>query len=269
MVDDPTQNSRNPANSGGLSGALAEIMGKFLAGVDDMLPAVVIEYDRTENRATVRPLIKILKTDGTVVNRAQIASVPVLNLGGGGVVLSFNIVPGDLGWIKASDRDISLFLQNETDDDVPPNTLRKHNFGDALFIPDKFRNRELVAADAENTVLQTADGLHRISIGEGIIRLSSADDLGVHVSPRNILIEPDGISINSIDENVAIIAPGTVIVGNMFLFAGVLNIFGDIASSTIISAGTDVLAPGLGGVSLANHVHSGVTVGAGNTGPPV
>ena len=243
MAGDPTQNSRNPANSGNLAGALAEIMGKFLAGVDDMLPAVVIEYDRTENRATIRPLVKILKTDGTVVARAQIASVPVLNLGGGGVVLSFNISPGDLGWIKASDRDISLFLQNETDEDVPPNTLRKHNFGDSLFIPDQFRNWTLDEEDAEHTVLQTVDGLKRISMGS------------------------DGIQIVS-NTSLFIDTPSTVISGNVFEI-GTLSIIGDLTVTGTIQGGVDVIAPGAGGKSLKGHLHSGVTTGPGNTGPPV
>lgn len=243
MADDSTQNSRNPANSGNLAGALAEIMGKFLAGVDDMLPAVVVEYDRTENRATVRPLIRVLKTDGTVVDRAQIASVPVLNLGGGGVVLSFNISPGDLGWVKASDRDISLFLQNETAEDVPPNTLRKHNFGDSLFIPDQFRNWTLDEVDAEHTVLQTVDGLKRISIGS------------------------DGIQIIS-NNSLFIDTPSTVISGNVF-HIGSLTTIGDLTVTGTIEAGVDVLAPGATGKSLKSHLHSGVTTGVGNTGPPV
>ena len=230
MAGDSTQNSRNPANGGNLAGALAEIMGKFLAGVDDMLPAVVVEYDRTENRATVRPLIRILKTDGTVVDRAQIASVPVLNLGGGGVVLSFNISPGDLGWVKASDRDISLFLQNETGEDVPPNTLRKHDFGDSLFIPDQFRNWNLDAGDAECAVLQTVDGLNRITIG------------------------PEGITLVS-DVIVITDAPSVVTVGDVLQFG----------SYAVIGPG-DI---SVGGVSLRNHTHSGVTTGLGNTGPPV
>jgi len=33
--------SRNPANEGDLSGMLAEILPKFIGGVDDMLPCMV------------------------------------------------------------------------------------------------------------------------------------------------------------------------------------------------------------------------------------
>ena len=179
-MTDPTQNSRNPANSGILTGAFREILGKFLAGVDDMLPAVVLEYDREENRATVRPLIRLLKTDGTLLDRAQVASVPVLNLGGGGFVLSFNILPGDLGWIKASDRDISLFLQSpatkdpeESAEDVGPNTLRKHNFSDSIFIPDQFKKWTIQSGDESAVVLQSLDGTERIAIDGDGVRINS------------------------------------------------------------------------------------------------
>ena len=240
MAEDATQNSRNPANSGGMAGMLAEVMGKFLAGVDDMLPAVVIEYDRTENRATVRPLIQVMKTDGTLVDRAQIAAVPVLNIGGGGVVLSFNITPGDLGWIKASDRDISLFLQNETGEDVAPNTLRKHNFGDSLFIPDQFRNWTLDPADDENTVLQTVDSLKRISVGS----------LGVDIT-SNTRVLLDAV--------------------NLLMFGNILHI-GTQTSSGKLTVFADIAATGdmvAGSISAKTHTHSGVTSGIQFSGPPV
>ncbi len=231
-----TQNSRNPANDGSLSGALREVLGKFLAGVDDMLPAVVIDYDRTENRATVRPLIRILKTDNTLTDRAEVASVPVLNLGGGSIVLSFNIVSGDLGWIKASDRDISLFLQSESDEDVAPNTLRKHNFSDSLFIPDQFRNWTLDPEDDESAVLQTVDGLQRISIGATGVRLTS-------------------------DNLIRLDAPVTTIIGDIF-HVGNMVTFG---SHTV---GVDVIA-GVPAVSLKNHLTTLVVPGGGTSGPPV
>ncbi len=227
-MTDPTQNSRNPANSGTLSGALKEIMGKFLAGVDDMLPAVVIEYDRTENRATVRPLIRIQKTDNTLEDRAEIASVPVLNIGGGNGVLSFNIIPGDLGWIKASDRDISLFLQNETPVDVPPNTLRKHDFSDSLFIPDQFRKYTIAEEDDENAILlQTLDGSKRIAIDDESIRLTS---------DSQIFLEAE---------------TNTIIIGDVIQF-GSWNTFGKITASV------DVVAADLAGdFKLKEHKHVG------------
>ena len=157
-----TQNSRNPASDGSMAGMLKEVLKKFLEGVDDMLPAVVVSYDRDTNRATVKPMIRVLKTDNTLMDRAEIADVPVLSLGGGSFVVSFPINPGDLGWIKASDRDISLFLKSM--EISGPDTLRKHSFSDSIFIPDAFRDWTLNAGDVNRMIIQTTDGKHVIAI---------------------------------------------------------------------------------------------------------
>lgn len=172
MADENSPPSIDPADEGSLAGVLRAVLGKFLQSVDDMLPAVVIAYDRARNRATVQPLIMMGATDGSKVRRAQIAEVPVLNMGGGGFVLSFPITAGDLGWIKASDRDLSLFLQGLREE--WPNTTRAHSFQDGLFIPDVMRAWTLDAEDAERVVLQAVDGSARIAIEPGSIHLTAA-----------------------------------------------------------------------------------------------
>ena len=156
--------SKNPANEGSMPGAFREVLKKFLQGVDDCLPAKVVAYDRTNNVATVKPMINVLATDGTSVERAQIAEVPVLAMGGGGFVLSFPIEPGDLGWISASDRDISLYIQGLTES--PPNTWRLHSFEDGLFIPDKLRDFTIDGEDSSAVVLQSTDSLTRLSLND-------------------------------------------------------------------------------------------------------
>lgn len=235
---DATQNSRNPANDGTLAGAFKEILGKFLADVDDMLPAIVIAYDRDLNRATVRPLIQLLKTDGTLISRAEVASVPVLNIGGGNGVLSFPIIPGDLGWIKASDRDISLFLQTEAAKDVAPNTLRKHEFSDSLFIPDQFKKWTIQAGDEDAMVLQTLDGMERIAIDANGVRMTSASVIRLEAPVIDIIAD--------------------------------INHTGDQTSSGTITGDTDVIA---GTISGKTHAHGGSptapTGGVSPTGLPI
>lgn len=152
--------SQDPADNDTLLGMLRLVLRKFLAQTDDMLPARVIAYDRDSNRANVQPMVQMVTTDGQRVSRAQVVSVPVLNLGGGGFVLSFPIAAGDLGWIKASDRDISLFLQTYTEG--PPNTGRMHTFSDALFIPDVMTGWSV--ADADAVSLQSLDGAVSLSL---------------------------------------------------------------------------------------------------------
>lgn len=172
MVDS-SQPSRNPANSSGdIPGAMREILDKFLkSSIDDMLPAKIVAYDRETNRATVQPLIAMIKTDGQPVRRNQLTSVPVFNIGGGGFILSFNMKEGDLGWIKTSDRDISNFLKNYKE--ATPNTLRIHDFSDSLFFPDVMTNYVIDEEDADNAVLQTLDGTVRVALFPDKLKLTA------------------------------------------------------------------------------------------------
>lgn len=174
MADESEGNapSGNPADEDSLAGVFRTVLTKFLQQTDDMLPAVVIAYDRAKNRATVHPQVMMGTTDGSKVSRAQIAEVPVLNIGGGGFVLSFPIKPGDFGWIKASDRDISLFLQGLQEE--WPNTKRMHSFQDGLFIPDVMKAWTLDGADQERAVLQSTDGATRIAIGADTVEITTS-----------------------------------------------------------------------------------------------
>lgn len=224
MTDPRAIPSRDPANDDSLIGMARQILGKFLAGVDDMLPARVVSYDRASNRATVVPMVKLLTTDGRQVGRAQLASIPVFRYGGGGVVLSFPIQPGDLGWIKASDRDISLVLQGGNDS--APNTLRKHKFEDGMFIPDVFSGVTITAEDDGHAVLQTLDGGTRLSIWDEYIKITAPGGLfvsdttgapsqntildvkstvkGARPWPKMTTAERDAIPVTAADEGLAV-----------------------------------------------------------------
>lgn len=164
--------SQNPANVDSLTGLFDLVLTKFLQGVDDMLPARVIAYNRVTNRAQVQPMISMVTTLNEIVARGQIASIPVLQIGGGGFVLSFPIRTGDLGWIKANDRDISLFKKNYAS--APPNTQRKHSFSDALFIPDTMLKQVTIAAeDLTNTVFQNLAGTVRLALWADKLKITA------------------------------------------------------------------------------------------------
>ncbi len=174
MTDEATKQappSRDPANDGTLTGMLREVMGKMAQSLDDCLPAVVVAFDRASNRATVKPMVQVLTTAGETVSRAQVVSVPVFQIGGGGFLLNFNLKPGDLGWIKASDRDTSLFLQQYSEQ--RPNTKRVHSFSDGLFFPDAMRGFTINSEDAENAVLQNLDGTCRVAIWPDRVKITA------------------------------------------------------------------------------------------------
>lgn len=179
--------SGDPADDDSLAGTLRSAFRKFMQQTDGMLPARVIAVKTSANgdRVTVAPLVSVLTTDGRLVSRAQIASVPVVQIGGGGIVLRFPIKPGDLGHIKASDRDVSLFLQGFKES--APNTLRLHSFQDAWFYPDVMRGWTIAGEDAEATVLQTLDGVTRIALGTNRIKMA--------VGAKSVTITPAGTTI--------------------------------------------------------------------------
>lgn len=172
MAQDFDPPSINPANLGSMAGAVQFILTKFLQRTDDMLPAMVVAYDRSTNRARVQPLINFVTTGNKQVSRAQVASIPVLQMGGGGYLISFPINTGDLGWIKANDSDISLFLQGLSQS--PPNTARLHTFEDALFIPDSmFKQVVINPEDADAVVLQSTDGSVRIALHAASVKITA------------------------------------------------------------------------------------------------
>lgn len=173
MTEQYSTPSRNPANNDTLVGVLNVAMQKRIQYTDDMLPARVIKYDREANRVQVQPMIRMVNTRGQQIARGQVASLPVLQLGGGGFILSFPLNPGDLGWIKANDRDISLFLRGYAES--APNTKRMHSFSDALFIPDVMTGYSISGEDSANAVLQNLDGSVKIALFENKIKITAPD----------------------------------------------------------------------------------------------
>lgn len=86
--------------------------------------------------------------------------------------MRFPLRTGDLGWIKANDRDISLF--KSTYANSAPNTQRKHSFEDAVFIPDTMlRGFTIAEEDTENAVLQNEDGSVRIAIFPDKVKITA------------------------------------------------------------------------------------------------
>ncbi len=229
MVDNAIP-SRNPVNDDTLTGTFKEILKKFLQSTDDMIPAKILEYDRTANRARVQPLIQVLTTNGDRITRAEIPSIPVILLGGGGFFISFHLPAGSLGFIKASDRDISLFLQSYEDN--PPNTNRLHSFEDSLFIPDVMKGHTINAEDDQAMVIQNLDGTVRFSLNDSRIKLT--------VGSSTMTIT-DGLTT---------------------LDASNLQVNGDIGSTGTITGDTDVIG---GGISVLNHTHAQGVDSDGNT----
>jgi phage baseplate assembly protein gpV len=251
-----TPPSRNLAGDGTLIGAFELFKQKFLQNTDDMLPAQVIAYDRATNRAQVQPLISQVTTDGTLILRGQIASIPVLQIGGGGFVISMPIQTGDLGWIKANDRDITFFLQTYAQS--APNTQRKHTFSDALFIPDSFMKGVTIAGeDANNLVIQNLAGTVRVAIWGDQVKITA---------PNIILNAPTTTCTGNL------VVDGTSLLTGAVTADSTLQVSGDITadSDMIVTSNLNVTGTStMNGIPFGTHVHGGVQSGSSDTGVPI
>jgi len=142
-----------------------------------MIPAKVLEYDRAKNLVKVQPMVMLVDTENNSRMRNPIGGLPLFSFGGGGFHINFPIKPGDLGWIVAADRDISLFLQ--TLDAAKPTTMRRKTFGDAWFVPDVFWKYTIAGEDTDALVIQSVDSTTRISISNGVVNITAPTSVKV------------------------------------------------------------------------------------------
>lgn len=130
--------SENPANNDSLEGLNEFLQDKMYLHLEKVIPAKIESYNKTKNRAIVKPLITGIATQGDKVSKDLIPNIPVVQMGGGDVTMTFPIKAGMTGWLIACDRDISIYKSIK--DETAPNTPRKHKYQDSFFIPDAMNN---------------------------------------------------------------------------------------------------------------------------------
>lgn len=158
----------SPADNDSMAGLLQYSMQEYMKTVQSVLPAKVINYNASTNRVSVQLLINILSTSGEQIPNTQLASIPVMLVGGGGYCISFNLQQGDLGWVIATDRDISIFLQNYTASAPGVNTIK--NFSSSFFIPDQMQK---AATSNPGIAISNASGSVKITLGSDGIEITS------------------------------------------------------------------------------------------------
>ncbi|ATW57902.1 putative baseplate protein [Pseudomonas phage tabernarius] len=160
-----------PADSETLTAAMEFVLRMFKVELDQLLPARVVAFDRKLGRVNVKPIIHWVDMNDQEHPRPAINNVPVFTFGAGNMHINFPVKAGDLGWIFACDRDISLFKQSMKEG--MPNTGRLHSFSDAVFFPDVMRQYQINPEDADALVIQTTDASTRISVKPGQIKVTA------------------------------------------------------------------------------------------------
>lgn len=253
-----SQPNTDNADSGSMAGILKSWLRSFIReNMDDMLPAKVVSYDDTTNRAVVKPLVMVKTTDGQKVSRTQIPNIPVYRFGGGGFFIRFPIKAGDFGWLKANDRDISLMFQRGGLEDWP-NTDRLHSFSDAMFFPDTLKDWAIDGANSDALVIQSMDGSVCVALHDGKLTMT-APTMEVDIPDTqwkgDIHIEGDTTTTGVITGRGGMSVTGDNGSGASATFSGNINHI----NGTITSLGRKI---------DGTHTHSGIQTGPSNTGAP-
>lgn len=154
--------AHNPADENTLSGLNKVLIDKISMNIQCVIPAIVQSYDKLTNRAVVKPAITGVASQGQKIPHEAFIDIPVLNISGGGYVISFPIKEGNTGWLIASDRNISLFKQSL--EESAPNDYRKHRFEDGFFIPDKINNTP--STNINSLLIQNETGTVSVELTE-------------------------------------------------------------------------------------------------------
>lgn len=203
--------------------------------------------------ADVQPTIngRVRTTTGVFqsIQMPVLLDCPILWQGGGGVTLTFPIKAGDECLVIFSSRCIDAWWQQgfvsgqagvpvDGQQAMDPPDLRMHNLSDGFAIVGVRSNPRAYTVASE-------------------ARLTS-DDGNTYVG------------LNPTAKTVEVIAPnGTTVTtasGEINLNGVTIDSSGNVNSPATITATTDVVG---GGKSLKTHVHSGVSTGGNDTGPPV
>ena len=153
--------SYNPADVNTLDGLNNIFLNKIMMNIDCVIPGIVQSYDKTTNRAVIKPAITGVASQGQKVPKEPFVNIPVFMPSAAGCMISFPISPNDTGWLIACDRNISIFKQNKTES--APNDFRKHKFEDAFFLPDTINHLGsdglTIDAGSKELALKTTDRL--------------------------------------------------------------------------------------------------------------
>jgi len=215
------------------------IIANKIADMHICMPAKILEYDYTKQKAKVQPALNQKYNDGEVVKLPAIFNVPVIHPASGGASITFPVNVGDKVLLVFSEKSLEEWLQNGNQ--VTPDDPRQNSLTDAVAHLG-FRDFGTPSPAANNT------------------------DLLVKYDGSEIKLKPSGvIDINATEANIT--TPNLNITGDVDI-TGNVTISGDLTAANVEATSELKGATALiGGKDFATHTHTGVTPGGGTSGP--
>jgi hypothetical protein len=198
----------------------------------------------------VTPLVNQLDSQGNPTPHVTIHNVPYLRMQGGANAVIIDPQPGDIGMCAFASRDITKVKSQKVQSN--PGSFRQYSFADAMYLGG------MLNAAPTQYVQFSAAGIKLHSPVAVILEAPTVDiecaTLVINATESTTITTPI-FTVNG-DTNIN----GNTTVEGDTTVTGVTGITGTLAVTGDVTAN---------GVSVHNHVHSGVTAGGANTGAPV
>lgn len=136
-----------------LEGLLKMLKHNIFTTLNVCMPCKVVSYNANDNTVELQPSIQKILANNEAQDRVVLTDVPVIAFGGNGLTIRFPLAKGDTGIVIFCDRDITLYkqiLDNNKPLSTQPQTLRKHDLADGIFIPSTFSK---ISTDKTNDIV--------------------------------------------------------------------------------------------------------------------
>lgn len=200
---------------------------------------------------SVQPQVSQWDGNNQATQHGTLVNIPYTRIFGGNSAILMDPMAGDLGFMVVCDRDITSFKKNRGM--ANPGSGRIHDMADGIYIggvlnstPTQyitFQNKGITINDVNNNQI--------VLNASGVVITDK-------VNGQSITFNSSGITIS--DDNGNTISMTN---GGITITATTLTVNGNIVCTGTVTDG------GPGGVTLKNHLHSEVTTGSGQSGPPV
>lgn len=227
-----------------LAFALRQAVTSNQSEVWTSLPAIVVSFDPVQLTCQLQPTIqaRVQRTDTKWewVNLPVLVDCPVVFPGGGGVVMTFPVEPGDEVLVVFSSRCIDNWWISGGI--KPQAELRMHDLSDGFCLPGLWSvPRVPVDVSPAQAELRTTNGDVRVSVNP------TTNQVGV-ITPGDVNVQAGGDAEVVSSGAVSVTAPEITITGNVTItgntsITGILSINGTDYSDhqhTMVSSGTEL-----------------------------